>query len=97
MGGLRVADFEAKEMLAMTNAVRGSFVPSGFFQSSISFIALVSHILLLLQLSDDRTLRSLIHLRSSALGSANVPRPLPIDRFCWCQINLKAKAAISRL
>lgn len=28
MGGLRVADFEAKEMLAMTNAVRGLFVPA---------------------------------------------------------------------
>jgi hypothetical protein len=81
VGGLRVADFEAKEMLAMTNAVRGSFVPSGFFQSSISFIALVSHIPFLVQLSDDRTLRYHIHFRGSVLGSANAPRPLRIDHF----------------
>jgi hypothetical protein len=31
VGGWRVADFEDKEMLAMTNAVRGSFVPSASF------------------------------------------------------------------
>ena len=31
VGGLRVADFEAKELLAMTNAVRGSFVPAASF------------------------------------------------------------------